>query len=115
MKKLKPLKNTFKNRSKGCLICGLLPIKLPMNYKLIEGFGDNYITKNNKIFFRSDSWDGTKESWKKARTLMWIENKARKDPNADWRVINIAPLHGEVYQRQGRNNWVLVKKDKGFA
>jgi hypothetical protein len=25
------------------------------------------------------------------------------------------PLHGETYQRQGKNHWVLVERNLGFA
>jgi len=38
-----------------------------------------------------------------------------KKQEADWRLVNFQPLHDEVYQRQGKNLWVLVKKGRGFA
>lgn len=114
MKKLKQLEDNFKNRSKGCLICGTTPIKLPMNYKILYAFGGAYITRNGKTYYFPDNWDGTKLGLKKHKTLMTFELKARKN-KADWRLVNDVPLHDEVYQRQGKNNWVLVKKGIGFA
>jgi hypothetical protein len=115
MKRLKPLENTFKNMSKGCLNCGLAPIKLPMNYRIVQGFGGAHIMRNGKIYYWPDNWDGSPESWKKQKTLMSIENTARKSPRDDWRLENCQPLHFEEYQRQGKNNWVMVKKNMGFA
>ena len=112
MKKIKPITEPH---SKGCLNCGYMPVKLPMNYKIIQGFGGAYITKNGKLYYMPDDWDGTKEGWKKAKTLMYIELRARKEPKANWRLVNLMALHDEVYQRQGKNNWVLIKKGMGFA
>lgn len=107
-------KNTFENCSKGCWLCGEMPIKLPMNYKIVQGFGGSYIEKNGKVFYWPNDWNGSKKEWNKQKTLMIFELKARKD-RADWRLINNQPLHNEVYQRQGKNNWVLVEKGMGFA
>ena len=114
-KKLKPLEPNVENTSKGCLHCGTLPIKLKMNQKIVQSFGGEYITKNYKIFYWPDTCDLSDQDWKKQKTLMWIENKARKSPNDDWRLIFDMPLYDAVYQRQGKNNWVLVKKGLGFA
>lgn len=114
MKKLKPLHDNFKNRSKGCLCCGTVPVKLPMNYRIIQAFGGSHIERNGKIYYYPDSCDMSKESFKKQKTLITFENLARKD-KADWKLINYMPLHDEVYQRQGKNNWILVKKGLGFA
>jgi hypothetical protein len=115
MSKLKPLEDNYKNRTKGCLNCGQVDIKLPMNYRIVQGFGGSHIMKGKKIFFWPDNWDGSREEWKRQKTLKWVENQARKQPRCDWKLINNQPLHYEEYQRQGKNNWVLVKKGMGFA
>ena len=86
-----------------------------MRYKIVQGFGGSHISRNGKVFYWPDNWDGSKESWKKQRTLMFIELQARKDNKSDWRLHNIMPLHEEEYQRQGKNNWVMIKKGLGFA
>ena len=43
------------------------------------------------------------------------ENEALKDEDNDWRIVIDAPLHNEVYQRQGKGEWVLVEQGIGFA
>ncbi len=70
------------------------------------GFGDAYITFNGKTIY-----DGEADYHKrgKAKTLKYFELQARYK-KGDWRVIKYGPLHGETFQRQGKNNWVCVKK-----
>ncbi len=108
----KPLE---KPQSKGCLICGSLSIRMSLKFKIVQGFGGAYIQKNGKSFYNPETWDGTNEGWKKQKTLMWVENRARKSPRADWRLIIFEPLYDAVYQRQGKSNWVMIKKGMGFA
>lgn len=48
-------------------------------------------------------------------TVSRVERLARQDPDHDWRIVLLGPLHGEVYQRHGRNQWVLVESNQGFA
>ena len=114
-KKLKPLERSVKNVTRGCLNCGFASMKLKMNTKIVQGFGGEYITRNGKVFFWPENWDGTDKGWKRQKTLTWVENQARKDPNNDWRLVCEQPLHGGEYQRQGKNNWVMVSKNKGFV
>ena len=111
MKYLEPLKNEFKNVSKGCLNCGVLQIRAPMNLKLYQCFGGHHVTRNGKIFF----WPEQDEKWNDHKTLMYVENRARKHPRSDFRLHFNMPLYDAEYQRQGKNNWVLVKEGKGFA
>ena len=115
MKKLKPLAENMRNLSKGCLNCGTVDMKAKMSRKLIQSFGGEYILKDNKMFYYPNQCDLSRESWKKQKTLMWIELQARKSSRHDWRLVCDMPLHKEVYQRQGKNNWVLVEKGLGFA
>lgn len=113
---MKPLKESPQTLSKGCLNCGVTPIKLKMNYKLSQGFGGSHIELNRKIFYMPEIWrDGNVHDYfKTLKTLMTFELRARKI-KGDWRMVNDTPLHSEVYQRQGRNNWVMIKKGMGFA
>jgi hypothetical protein len=46
---------------------------------------------------------------------MTYENAARKDPNHDWRAECLLPMREATYQRQGKNEWVLVASGMGFA
>lgn len=48
-------------------------------------------------------------------TVSRVERLARQDPDHDWRIILYGPLHGEVYQRHGKSQWVLVESNQGFA
>lgn len=43
------------------------------------------------------------------------EKLAATDPDHDWRIVLFGPLHGEVYQRHGPGQWMLVEKNEGFA
>lgn len=48
-------------------------------------------------------------------TVSRVERLARQDPDHDWRIVLYGPLHGEVYQRHGKSQWVLVESNQGFA
>lgn len=105
--KLKPLKSTII----GYLHCGYTADILPLKTRLYQGMGGYMITKNGKLFFMEDS----NKEFHEAKTLQYIENKARKEPDNDWRCILDLPLRSAEYQRQDKNKWVLVKTGMGFA
>ena len=105
--KLEPLKG----RISGCLHCGYTEGKASMKTKVIAGFGEAIIKKDSEFIYQA-LYD---LEWKDAFTLQKFENMARKDPNHDWRFELILPLREAEYQRQGDNNWVLVKVGEGFA
>jgi hypothetical protein len=44
-----------------------------------------------------------------------IEMAARKNKKKDWQIEIIHAFESFVYQRQGRNKWVLIEIGKGFA
>jgi len=106
-KRLKPLKG----RIAGCLNCGYTEGKALMDTKIIAGFGDAVIKKDGKQIYQAP-YD---LEWKDAKTLQTFENMAKKDPNHDWRYWLFLPLREAEYQRQGDNNWVLVRVGQGFA
>lgn len=95
----------------GCLICAPVIRKAKMYIRVAVGFGDASITKDGEIIFQETS----QMEWQDIPTLMKFENMARKDPDHDWRLILYAPLRGSVYQRHGRNEWVLIESNEGFA
>lgn len=105
MKKLKPIKPN----PNPCLHCPNPRQVLLMNRVIAVGFGDAHLERDGKIL-----WAETSKTTKYL-TVRRAENMARKDPNADWQIILFGPLHGEKYQRQGKNNWVCVEQNQGFA
>lgn len=95
----------------GCLNCPPVLRKAKMYMRIAVGFGFAGIKKDNEIVFAEDS----KMDWKNIPTLMKFENMARKDPDHDWRCILDAPLRSREYQRQGKNDWILINSGQGFA
>ena len=103
----------------GCLNCGggemrgktKKKITASLKTRIYNSFGGWHITKNGKVVYEGPI-DG---DWTDYPTLMKFENMARKDPNHDWRAECDLPLRSATYQRQGKNEWVLVASGKGFA
>ena len=108
-KKLKPITQGAAGSKSGCPNCGPQTITCDMNSKLTVGFGCVTVKRGRDILFSDDP------DWDKAPTLMEYEKMAQEDPDKDWRVVFFAPLSETEFQRQGENNWVLVKKGPGFA
>lgn len=94
----------------GCLKCPGNEDYLPMNTKIVAGFGLAEITKNGKTVYHDLNVE-----WDDAPTLMKFELMAKKEPNADWRFILDLPLRSGEWQRHGRNKWALIKSGVGFA
>lgn len=116
MKKLKPLENKWENVSKGCLNCGASSIKAPMNMRLYQSFGGHHVTKDGKDFFMPQQETVSNPvKWEEWKTLQYVENRARKYPRSDFRLIAEMPLYRKEWQRQGKNNWVMIKSGNGFA
>ena len=95
----------------GCLNCSTT--QWPKVSMLRKIWGEGTIIKNNKTVY--DARMENDVSWENAPTLMKFENMARKDPDADWRYEHISALHEEEYQRQGKNNWVMIRSGMGYA
>lgn len=98
--------------STACLTCGCgSHDTLSMEAVLAVGFGDCTVTKDGVVVYSENQCASTDEFW----SGQDAENKAKKDPNHDWRITFMAPLYDSVYQRHGDGHWVLVEKGKGFA
>jgi len=93
----------------GCLNCAPLRRTAPLYTLVAVGFGFAAVTRDGVTVY-SESCNA-----KRYRCLRSFEVQARKDPDHDWRLILDAPLRGREYQRQGKNNWVLIRSDQGFA
>lgn len=92
----------------GCLNCGVTPIKLTLNSLIAAGFGLACIKRNGKVIYQEDT------NAEKYPRLNRFELMARKR-GGDWRFELNLPLRNAEYQRQGKNNWVLIKSGMGFA
>ena len=100
----------------GCLHAPATRAKAALNVKIAVGFGFAGISRDGEIVYREPQHDGPfSETWAKIPSLMKFENMARKDPDHDWRLILDGPLSGKTYQRQDRNEWLLVQSNRGFA
>ncbi len=104
-KREKPLSKKQAGLRSECEYCGPQPVVLSMDAILAVGFGGVTVRKDDKII-----WSGDDEEKK----LEEIENLATNDPEHDWRIEFYAPLSSTVYQRQGRWQWMLIEKGKGF-
>ncbi len=93
----------------GCLNCPPVKRRAVLDTLVAVGFGYAAVTKDGKSVFSESSED------KRCRRLRSFEMQARKDPDHDWRLILDAALRGREYQRQAKNNWVLIRSDQGFA
>lgn len=102
----------------GCLNCGggemrgtKEKITANMRTRIYNSFGGWTITKNDELVYM-----GPQDlEFNEYPTLMKFENMARKDPDNDWRAECFLPLRGATYQRQGKNEWVLIDSNQGFA
>jgi hypothetical protein len=96
----------------GCLNCSTAALKAPMDMMIAVGFGSAIVFKDGKMIY-----DGEADCHKtgKAKTVKHFEMLARKSPKSDWRIQKYGPMHGETFQRQGKNNWVCVESNQGFA
>lgn len=90
---------------------GSCPLKLILNTPIVAGFGTAIITKNKKIIY----FEPANIKFEDAPKLRKFEKMAREEPNTDWRYKLDLPLRSAEYQRQGKNNWVLIKSGQGFA
>lgn len=108
---MKKKEKTIKGGVAGCVNCGCTESRLPMNTRLYNGFGGWMITKDDDVFFM----EKVNTDFNKSKTLRYIEKQARLAPGCDWRAVLNLPLRSAVYQRQGNNKWMLIKKGMGFA
>ena len=100
---------------RGCLNCAPRPRTLRLTDIVAVGFGDAHCERDGEIVY--EVWrDGSETpSSRRNATVRRFEMMARHAPRHDWRIVLDGPLHGETYQRHGKNRWVLVKRNTGFA
>ena len=83
---------------------------LSMDTVLYQGFGGYDVTKDGKHYYHAPMDD-----WSNSKKLTDIEEEAVKDPDADWRINLNLPLRSGVWQRHGKDKWVLIESGLGFA
>ena len=123
----------------GCLTCSPVPENAHLcrlDRMLAVGFGAVTVTKNGTCLYDEQEWmhrqgyrdplgmtddeleaalETCGEDLVEYPTLATYEALAAADPDHDWRVCFVAPLHEEEYQRQGPEAWVLIRSGEGFA
>ena len=89
----------------GCLNCGAPPTILPPKSILAVGFGMVAVTRDGECM-----WSGDDETMTSYRWTRW----AKKQPERDWQIEFLGPLHKETYQYQD-GQWVMIATGMGFA
>jgi hypothetical protein len=105
---------------KGCLNCSTAPAAAddgialaPLDMTIAVGFGSADVTCDGDVVYDEQEVESGKlDDW---WTVRDAEAAARLKPDADWRITKHGPLHGETYQRQGEDRWVLIESNEGFA
>lgn len=92
-----------------CLCCPPIPAKASMDKIIAVGFGSADVTRDGELVLDGEH---SEDGW---ITFAHAEALAALDPDHDWRATLFGPLHGEVYQRHGPGEWMLVEKNEGFA
>lgn len=95
-----------------CLCCPPRLPKADLKMSISIGMGSAYVTKDDKQVYDGET---AFQAGKRPLTLQAFENRARKDPDHDWRVYIMGPMYEVEYQRQGEDTWVLVRRGDGFA
>lgn len=109
-KKWKKLK-AIPSEPNGCLCCPPALAKFNLRDRIAVGFGFAAVLKDGEPVWAEDPSTKFEDCW----TGMKAENAARRSPRHDWQIVMDAPLKGRTYQRHGKNTWVLVKTNQGFA
>jgi len=84
----------------GCLNCSTAMYEADLDLHLAVGFGESWLMKDDERVFDGEQL---------YITVGDCERVAALDPNHDWRIVRYGPLHGETYQRHGKNKWVCIE------
>jgi hypothetical protein len=88
----------------------LTNVSLSMDMPISVGFGDASVTKDGVVAWYESYYNSTTPI-----TVADAERMAQADPDHDWRIHLVAPLHENHYQRQGEGAWMLYQTGLGFA
>jgi hypothetical protein len=119
--KIKPYQGKI---HQGCANCPPVENIAPMTMPIGVGFGIAQVTKEDQLIFAEDGRDnfhapGLREALPDEQDgfplVQDIEKLAAADPDHDWQICLFAPLRGRTYQRHGKDKWVLIESNRGFA
>jgi len=96
----------------GCLCCPTPTVHADLEKQICVGFGSAIATRNGQCIYDGEA---DLQQDKEPKTIGEIEEIAKLEPDEDWRIEFYGPLHGETYQRQGENLWVMIESNMGFA
>lgn len=98
-------------RGNPCVCCPPIGARLHPEAVLAVGFGTAEIECDGEIIVDGEA---AMRAGKEI-TCADAEVLAARDPEHDWRIVLLGPLHGETYQRHGADQWMLVETNMGFA
>jgi hypothetical protein len=101
-----------------CAHCPPILPTIALDAIIAVGFGDAHVECDGEEVWRepaSPPDEGSEDEAVEYWEVRDAEIAAAADPDHDWRIVLYGPLHGEVYQRHGPGEWVLVEKNEGFA
>lgn len=90
----------------GCLACSTASLTLSMDRVLATGFGMVAVRRDGVCIWSDDDPE---------KTAQEFEDLAAGDPDHNWQIEFVGPMHGETYQRHGKENWVCIASNEGFA
>ena len=96
----------------GCVKCSTARLIADIDMQISVGFGAAHAEKDGVKIYDGES---DFQRGRIPKTIRYFESLAVHDPDHDWRVVKIGPLHGETFQRQGKESWVCVESNKGFS
>ncbi len=110
-------------RLNPCFCCPPIPAKAELGKIIAVGFGSAVATCDGMLVVDGENGLLCPPFWgadvprrtEEFITFEDIERIAQADPGHDWQIRLDGPMHGETYQRQGENLWLLVEKNEGFA
>lgn len=103
---------TKDNLHTGCLCCSTAAMIAPLDMIIAVGFGVAQAWKGDELIYSEAHSDEDEVEY---MTVGELEKLADADPEHDWRIIKYGPMHGETFQRQGKDKWVCVESNQGFA
>ena len=99
----------------GCLNCGGGEMRVAdeeitaaMDTIIYSDWGGWTITRDGDCFYQA-------AAAKRERRLSHFEAIADRNPDHDWRANYHGPLRDAIYQRQGKDRWVLVASGTGWV
>lgn len=92
----------------GCLNCSTATLRVKMNRIFYYG---TTLYRDGRILWAAKNNDNPKNGV----SARMIENLAARYPYCDWRIEFRTPMHGEVFQRHGKNLWVCIESNDGYA